>query len=105
MKTKILIKDNIFDKNMAYLKGNAINIYGTNTMQQGELNMQYLDHVEEKGTMQILIDNCRFQRSYGLNVAIGAAVSFDGGHNHFVDTNYYNEGTSNISNTSEYNLI
>lgn len=101
----MLIKDNIFDKNMAYLKGNAINIYGTKNMQQGKRNMRHINNNEEKGTMQILIDNCRFQRSYGLNVAIGAAVSIDGGHNHFLDTDYHSEGISNISDTSEYNLI
>lgn len=74
-------------------------------MQQGKSNLQHITNIEEKGTTQILIDNCRFERSYGLNVAIGAAISIDGGGNRFVDTKYYSEGISNISDTAKYNSI
>ena len=28
--------------------------------------------------MQIVIENCRFYKNYGINVAFGAAISIDG---------------------------
>ena len=59
--SKVLIHENKFENNMAYLKGNAVYFRGS---QNTQINLE--------------VDNCVFKRNSGINVADGAAINIEG---------------------------
>lgn len=78
---------------MAYFEGNAIYIRGgqvdKNVLAEdtkklltgGFSNIHHSMPAENRGALQIIIDDCIFKNNYGLNVGFGGAVSIDGRQN------------------------
>lgn len=68
----IYFQNNTFTRNMAYFEGNAIAVSGAQRTRSDR------DFVRNDSLLQVVITDCTFKKNYGMNVAIGGAVSIDG---------------------------
>ena len=72
----ILIKNNQFIRNIAYFQGNAIFIKGGQEFNVFKVDPRMFE--SKFGFMQVLIENCIFEKNYGFNVAYGSAIAITG---------------------------
>ena len=68
----IVIQNNTFMRNQAYFDGNAIYIKGAQKYYNDEAI------IDNESLMHVAITKCKFIKNYGVNVAIGSAISIDG---------------------------
>ena len=76
----VYLKKNNFTRNTAYIEGNSVYIRGASQGSVGSV----LERT--KGLLQVEIDECNFQRNYGINVGFGSAVSINGRQDFFGET-------------------
>ena len=68
----VIFKNNNFTRNIAYLDGTAIYLSGGGSPVEDKAKK------ETRSLLQVYIDNCHFEKNYGLNVAKGGAVTISG---------------------------
>ena len=70
----LYLKDNSFTRNTAYFEGNALYIKG------GKLNKKMTNNgsKSKNSLIQTEINGNIFEKNYGLNNALGAALSING---------------------------
>ena len=57
-------------------------MYGADDVQNAQ------DLVSKRGLLQVEIDQCIFERNYGINIAFGSALSIDGLQGHQYESSW-----------------